>query len=49
VGHVRLTGAEEHLDHIGDPLVDVVLDEIEPVAHGQQLAQRDGVARVVGG
>ena len=29
------------------PVVDVVLHEVEPVAHGQHLAQRDGVARVV--
>jgi hypothetical protein len=49
VGHVTLPGAEEHLDHVGDALVDVVLDEVEPVAHGQQLAQGDGAPRVVGG
>ena len=48
VRHVVLPGTEEHLDHVGDALVDVVLDEVEPVAHGQQMAQRDGVPRVVG-
>ena len=46
--HVVLPGAEEHLDHVGDALVHVVLDEVEPVTHGQQLAHRDGVTRVVG-
>ena len=38
--------AEEHLDHVGDAAVDVVLHEVQPVAHGEQLAQRDGVAGV---
>ena len=49
VRHVGLPVAEEHLDHVRDALVDVVLREVEPVAHGEQVAQGDGVARVVAG
>ena len=48
VRHVGLAVAEEHLHGVGDAVVDVVLHEVEPVAHGEQLAQGDGVARVVG-
>jgi hypothetical protein len=46
VRHVGLALAEEHLHHVRDAVVDVVLDEVEAVAHGEEVAQRDGVARV---
>ncbi len=43
MGHVGLPVAEQHGDDVGDPVVDVVLGEVQAVAHGQQMAQRDGV------
>ena len=46
--HVAAAVSEEHGDDVGHPVVDIVLDEVEPVAHGEQLAQGDGVTRVGG-
>ncbi len=47
VGHVVLALTEEHLDHVGHAVVLVVLHELESVADRQQLAQRDGMTRIV--
>ena len=46
-GHVGLTLAEEHLDHVRHAGVDVVLGPLEAVAHLQQLVERDGRPLVV--
>ena len=46
--HVGLALPEEHVHHVRDPVVDVVLHEGQPVPHGEELAQRDGVAGVAG-
>ena len=47
-GQVGLPLAEEHPDHVGDTVVDVVLREVQAVTHGEQLAQSDGAAGVGG-
>lgn len=46
-GDIFLAGAKQHLDHIGDAGINIVLGKFQPARHAQELVQRDRATRII--